>query len=537
MAISLFSGSGSVRKRILYFGEAPSEEDRKSFIDLDFLIEVGSDDSVSRPELLSSVDSVIISQNVKKHRAVAQDIIKFSNTLLDHDCRVYIRVATNENLNQAAREFVIKTTLENNLPVAGLTQSEKSKFGPTSKQQEGNPHAPYIYICDTSVGWKGIAKLIGYNRASHGPSQETSLSVFDDEGNRLNLEVSDEVLLRRAFWDCTNVHLTRLPGGLSGVAAYRAYVRLSSGVLGLDAAPYPYFVKLGDRNKIEREYTQYRDLVVEYIPSHLAPRLRHERCALGATRGVIVGDFVEGSEPLKTCANDGRASAAVANLFGKTLRTWQSYGRKVEESVPEFLRTHNFHFPDELPQNRIGLVSQLGSTKTLMELKALYEKLDSKPILIGPGHGDLHAANILVRGADAVLIDFEKARQDIPFVFDLASLESGLFVDGFLKDKRSHKEILCSVIGLYDGGKDQCRTLPCKPEDPSVWYFECIRQIRLHARELEQASGQYAAALVFTFLKKACNSDIIGEEQIALRACAFILAEKILTSETGSAKI
>ena len=60
-----------------------------------------------------------------------------------------------------------------------------------------------------------------------------------------------------------------------------------------------------------------------------------------------------------------------------------------------------------------------------------------KPVRVGVVHGDLHALNVLVRGGDAIVIDFEKLEIQLPLLLDLASLEAGLFVDGFIGDRRT----------------------------------------------------------------------------------------------------
>ena len=93
------------------------------------------------------------------------------------------------------------------------------------------------------------------------------------------------------------------------------YMLLVSNVLVNSAPPYQYFVKIGDRNQISKEYLAYRDIALEHIPFHLGPSLRLDRCALGAQQGIIVSDYVSGSEKLRDCARDGRAVPVIANLF------------------------------------------------------------------------------------------------------------------------------------------------------------------------------------------------------------------------------
>jgi len=165
----------------------------------------------------------------------------------------------------------------------------------------------------------------------------------------------------------------------------------------------------------------------------------------------------------------------------------------------------------------------------------LVEKRHSKSVLIGPIHGDLHATNVLVRGADAIVIDFEKVLPTEPLLYDAASLEGSLLVDGFFNDKRSTSEWLASISKLYEKGAVLGLTEPCHPKDGSAWFYDCVRQIRIHARELECEPFQYATVLAVVLAKKSCNThEFPNEKRETLRAAAYLFAERILLAETGA---
>jgi len=158
-------------------------------------------------------------------------------------------------------------------------------------------------------------------------------------------------------------------------------------------------------------------------------------------------------------------------------------------------------------------------------------------------HGDLHATNVLVRMNDAVIIDLERIHPSMPLMFDAASLEAGLFVDGFIKDRQSAKEILQSVPKLYEidaFGKDDHH---CDPSDGSAWFMECVRQIRMQAKQMERADLQYAWMLGVVFIKKACNKDDFSDgcpvtfdsppschaaAREAARTLAYVIGERII---------
>ena len=99
---------------------------------------------------------------------------------------------------------------------------------------------------------------------------------------------------------------------MSGAPVFKAYASLDAGLVqqgATGAYPHVYFVKIGPRKKIVDEYDKYCSHIFEYVPFHLGPRLRRDRCNLGSTQGILVGDFVEGAESLITCARGGALRA------------------------------------------------------------------------------------------------------------------------------------------------------------------------------------------------------------------------------------
>ena len=164
--------------------------------------------------------------------------------------------------------------------------------------------------------------------------------------------------------------------------------------------------------------------------------------------------------------------------------------------------------------------------------------------MVGVIHGDLHALNVLVRGGDAIVIDFEKVDNDLPLLIDLASLEAGLFVEGFVDDTRTGEDILNSVGSLYEGDAlVDFDFIPCDPSSRSAWFFDCVRQIRMQARQIELANGQYALTVAVELAKKACNETVfncqteIESQKLTreeLRATAYILSEGILVKLSNS---
>jgi hypothetical protein len=313
----------------------------------------------------------------------------------------------------------------------------------------------------------------------------------------------------------------------SVVSVYCAYNDLMAPNLGnLGQWPLPFFVKIGSRKKILIEYQNYVDNVAPYVPFHLGPHLVADRCCLGAYEGVIVGDFVEESESLLHCAQDGRAASAIACLFDRTLRGWYRGSHLEERPFCEILKRH---FPRKISRDRFARACQLGARRDLKELRGLFECCKSTPVIVGPIHGDLHAANVRVRATDAIVIDFYGHRED-PLVYDAACLEASLLVDGFPSVRKSKiKNWLQSISTLYDHVPLQGVLKQANPKNQSAWFHSCVRQIRLYARQMEYGPPQYAAALAVALLTKATKDPEVSEPEASRRAAAYVLAERVLS--------
>lgn len=540
MSIVEFS-MGRERSVVGCFGEQPPDDGLKIFDALGCHCAQFGIADLTDPGKLAITDSVIFSQSTQKPTRIFDQLSKYAKYLLAHDCRIYLRVAQPEFNSDRMRTIAVNAIETLKLPPSGLSEEESASLGKWFSEHKLPAFAPFVHLCGRPNDWADIAKTIRDNPAGKAPNLALNIDAVDATGQRVDLSDEQLLLIRRAFWNCASVHLVGMPNGLSGVPAFRAYAELAQGILG--KWPYLYFVKIGSRQKITAEYRKYQDNALEYIPYHLGPRVRQDRCGLGATDGIIVGDYVSGAETLRDCAKDGRAAPAIGNLFNSTLWAWRHIATTKQRSIPEYLE---HLFPSEIPRHREHLIRELGATLSVSEMKALFMACSALPVLAGPIHGDLHATNVLVRSADAIVIDFEKIGFDMPLVYDAASLEGGLLVDGFIGDLRTPTSWLASIECLYDEAAFGHEVVPCHPRDKSAWYFDCVRQIRIHARQMERGAGQYAAALALALIKKACNSEDfrdssgtntdVGQQMTRehLRAAAYVLAERILKTMSNS---
>ncbi len=424
--------------------------------------------------------------------------------LLNYGCHVAVRLAPNRD------ERDIAPTLANSsLPRSGLGAEDP---------------APNVRILAEAQSWNDLANYVLERPVE--PIASAQALAIDDRTKTLNED--QKILIRRAFHDCTEVHFMDMDDqGRSGVKVFKAFPERAT-VVG--RWPTPYFVKIGTREKILKEYENYELRVDPLLPFYLGPHLVQSRCFLGGLYGILVGDYVDESESLLAAARDGRAAPAIACLFDRTLLGWHRTAERREVTLAKELARA---FPTEIPAARVQRAKALGAACDLAQLRALFDKSPG-PVLVGLVHGDLHASNVRVRATDAIVIDFF-AHRESPLVYDAATLEASLLVDGFPQEARSIGEWLDSLRPLYN-----CRLEEppkhCPPKDLSAWFYMCAHQIRRYARawDCSGTGRQYAAALAVALLRKALRDENAPEPQKSRRAAAYVVAEWLLLSNFGN---
>jgi hypothetical protein len=487
---------------------------------------------------LSAMDCVILSPDAPNSAGIRAQIEPFGG-LLDRDCCLYVRYAEGDR----DKGMVLKALDHLQLPPSGLIETDDRLF--TGKWFEGVQapvYAPFVHVLPRTTGWDELADIIMRNASGPSPNFDLKIEAYSEDHCQFSFLPDAQLLIRRAFWNCSSVRLNAKGNGLSGVAAFDAFATLAGNVIGGDW-PYRFFVKLGSRLKVSREYHKYRETALENVPYHLGPRLRMERCVLGHTQGLIVSDYVSGAEVLRDCARQGRGVPAIGNLFNLTLVAWRRAAKPVQRSLATYFEDR---FPSEIPDHRRPLIQAYGATRSLKELKQLFESATSQPILEGVVHGDLHATNVLVRLNDAVIIDLERVDLSMPLLYDAASLEGGLFIDGFINDRRDGSELLASLDSLYTASAFTRGDHFCLPHEGSAWFTDSVRQIRMQAMQMELAPKQYGLVLAAVLLKKACNPNDFRDlerdgvlnatplTREAVRALAYVLAERILVALTAA---
>jgi hypothetical protein len=218
-------------------------------------------------------------------------------------------------------------------------------------------------------------------------------------------------------------------------------------------------------------------------------------------------------------------------LFDRTLLGWHRQAKKVDVPLSKGLLRH---FPRRIDAKRMKRARELGATHDIHELRSLFMLCTSTPVLAGPIHGDLNAANVRVRATDAIVIDFFRHQGDYPLLCDAATLEASLLVEGFSDTQIDTKEWLHSLKPLYDDFPLDGAVTRANPKNRSFWFHACVQQIRRYARQWECKPNQYAAALALALLEKATKDANVAEPEASRRAGAYVLAEQILVKTFGT---
>jgi hypothetical protein len=548
MAIREFSPEGARRAKIAFLGDMPKNEDLQRFRDRQYLCELLSPEDLRDAKLVGELDAIVWTQSADKPNSLPRELREVVSGLLDHDVRVYIRVATNDMLQDTPRTLVVNALIEDAVPVANLRPDEWQAVREGLRERLNSFLSPSVYIFDTASTWGDIANLVCDRPADPPPTSE--LSIEEDFLRRWCGSEDHEqrvLLLRRSFWNCSELRLAPLDGGMSGAPVFKAYASLDAGLVPRGAAgafPRLYFVKIGPRKKIIDEYDKYCGQILEYVPFHLGPRLRRDRCNLGSSLGILVGDFVEGAEPLVACARGGRHGHAISNLFDKTLGGWRKQARPDKtRSLRDYLENkwcvEGSSQLITLSPERAEIVRTLGGDVAVEPLKEIFERLGNTAPLVAPAHGDMHATNVLVRHGDAILIDFEKLEEHYPLTYDPASLEGGLLVEGFIEDIKKGRlksdELVKLIEPLYEkSALKRCQTTFCRPDHTADWYYNAVNQIRTLSWPAENRPGQYALTLALCLIRKGCNphAGLTADAPNTLRAIAFFFGQKILRAMT-----
>lgn len=503
-----------------WIGGDPPDEARAPFVDRGFrVIERGiAPFDPIEPAVLAGLAAAVIVQRQDWPSQFERIIRSCVRRLLDLDCRVFVLPFDVAGLPQVYRCLEDMRVCASNLPPKLLEerfQWQRSLGAPMIV-----PPLPHVSIFPPGASWSEMANFLVQNRPGEAVKETIELT-FDPGSESLRDSAGiGHALLKRAFKDYNEVHFIPMTEGRSGVAVYRAYPIFGA------FHTMPRFVKLGERNKIFQEFQNYQINAEKYLPFNLGPRLNYDLCCLGATHGVLVGDLIEACESLKVAARSGRAGPAISCLFDRTLHAWY---RNIELRDVPLSESIKRRFPRVFSRRRMRAARRLGARRDPRDLRRLFDRCNSTPVMFARIHGDLHVDNVQVRGHEALVIDFY-SNQDGPLVWDMATLEASLLVDAFeYDDSWSFSDWWASVLPLYSAKPLNMLPGHGNPRDPHRWFHEMVRQVRHYASRIAQPD-QYAAALSLALLNKSSKDPRLRGPEDTRRIAAYVFAECVLTN-------
>ncbi len=362
---------------------------------------------------------------------------------------------------------------------------------------------------------------------------------------RNKFETDEECLLKIAYGDFESLEIEFLSGGLSA-KAFIVHAKHSKSD-SKRQIPFVFFTKIDKSDDIVRELNNYHESVSAYIPFYLRPGYVDSRCIRGHKKGIIVGDFVEVSEPLMHVAKRGHAHSAINSLLDVALHKWHiepsEYTGNLANKINHGLEYSVFN-PNpcnakrkKAINERYIRVKQAGVKLTPEQILDELYSLDPVKFTQVIVHGDLHGYNVMVRNSDAILIDFDSVKFPAPIVTDYASLEIGLIFHVEDKEKIDHKNdtenwraIVDTLYSLENIKNPSCLLRGTSRRE---WHWSCVKQIRIRVIAEQLSRHEYVIALIMNLMRRAtypsnCNDIEHVKIDDDRRDYAYILASRLL---------
>jgi hypothetical protein len=410
--------------------------------------------------------------------------------------------------------------------VLAFNDSDALQFAATKKLQLNTLPFTIFRMADI---WQAAQAAAEHNP---GPSAGT-VSI---EPEKIVLTSLQQLLLRRAFRDCSQIYLEGMEGGVETAGAFRLHASFKGSFVG--PRPLPFFVKVGKTSTITREIDNYLAFGLPFIPFHLRPQIAEDRCIKTADQSLLVGTFVDDAIELRESLRTGQGRGILISLFETTLRGFRAQPlAAAERPTPDVLKAF---VEDRVGINRLrkDFSHRIEEAKSTMGLTLEPEEIlrlvtnaaATRSILQGPYHADLHSGNVMVRFADAILIDFSKTNYRGPLTADPATLEVSLVfgtdkhdlgdndntADIFEEWQRFADEIYASGSSLRPPA-----LFESKP-GPNSWLRRSVRELRhvLMGCETEELD---AKIVLCAYLMRHAR---LGQEKLPDKAAFQELAEK-----------
>jgi hypothetical protein len=466
----------------------------------------------SAPERFASAKSVMVAEAPGKFAALSD---------------VFSRVAP-----WAAAEGVAIACFPNDQ--ADLRRAEK--MVDDSKVLKARENGPRWVYLEEDI--EKLAEMLG----RHNPGPGTGSAEITQFGDKFELPDSHQHLMRRAFWDASDIRVQKLPGGASSSGAYRVYASLRTAYGQHECTPFVF--KVDQPHKVSEERDNYQDFVQPFVPFHLSPGLIETRCIETPEWAALTCNFVEGAMHLETALSNGHGAGAIFSLFETTLRRFRhqahSTDRKpklVSDYIRECVKIAQL-YEDTAKLPRVALAKQYDFKGEPMSLQEeIARAADEIESLYGVIHGDLHMGNVMVRHKDSIVIDFGSMRHEGPLTADPAALEASIAF-GTRKDEspNDQKEWFKFIDQIYQSPLES--PLATADHFPFAWVNRAIREVRHIVRccgvgEKEALLVLAASLLRYARFSKPSFNDLrlleISEER---KAYALVKAQQVFERVT-----
>jgi hypothetical protein len=349
----------------------------------------------------------------------------------------------------------------------------------------------------------------------------------------ITLDPAEDILIRRSFDDCVAITVRKMSQGFSAKVV-QVFADFGDGQTSRRALPF--LVKLDKSKDVEREVNNFHLYISHFVPFNLRPNLDRSRSFFregveSEQRGILVANYVDRAVSLLEAIERGGGPSALHCLFEDSLSRWLHDATKRCENLALALSTRVSLETLHQRQDVLSLAKGLGSKLKPETLVGALMALPCDAYRSGMCHKDLHANNVLVRGTDAIVIDFPNCEHG-PILTDLATLDVSIAFHSIQRNEDVASDELDAWI-KFVSAIFSCQNIcgmPPRREGYEVYakQWSCIRQIRRLALSEQVNPIEYGICLAFELLRRSMFVDHL-QVGTAVAGHAYYLCEKLVT--------